>query len=412
MITSEDTRIRYSESYPATVCPATDEKVTSQVSVATTSTLFRKIVGKANHLVLIKKTRYPITSNPILINYSGITSIVWQSLSGEWAGAAICSAPSTGEWFVGGAADITGKGRIFLINSGLSDALVDVAVWSEHGLKAGKTISVKANSFARIPLDSIAAGSGRIVIRITPRSGRVNAFLIDERNKGLHGLGGDLVNPTNFPETDIVISGIPHQILKGKAGAHLLRILAPGTSGASIRVDVISPDGVFAPIGFDGKEIAGGSVVDLPINPKIPAKTFSLRIRSSEPIVAGVLSGIVVAEHRDLVWNSATPRLVPMSLAIKGLRPTIVFTGTSFSLTARIHFNNGANKVVQLKGEDIKAWKVPANATSLTFLDIKGEVHANAVIKSVNGMASLSLSPGSTLARAAIPSSDIAVISE
>lgn len=412
LITSDVTRVRYSESYPAAVCPPTDVKVSSQVSIATPKVLFRKILGKSTHLVPIKKTRYSITKDPILIDYSGITSIVWQSLAGTWAGASLCTAPSTGQWFVGGAADITSKGRIFLVNSGLSDALVDIAVWSEHGLKSGKTIAVKANSYTRVALDSIAAGSGRLVIRVTPRSGRVNAFLIDERNKGLHSLGGDFVNPTSSPNTDIVISGIPHQIIKGKAGAHLLRILAPGTSGATIRVDVISTDGVFAPVGLDGKDIAAGTVVDIPLNPKIPATNFSLRIRSDEPIVAGVLSGIVVASHRDLVWNSASPSLVPLGLAIKGLRPTIIFTGSSFSLKARIHFNNGDNQEVSIKGEDIKGWRVPSNATSLTFSDIKGKVYASGVIKSINGMASLALTPGSTLARAAIPSSDISVISQ
>lgn len=410
LLTSEISATRFSESYPAALCPPTEASVTSNVSVTSKDSLFRKVTGKSQNFVPIKTNRYTITKFPILLNYTGVTSFVWQSKSGIWAGSTLCSAPSADQWFVGGTGDVIGRGRLFLVNSGLSEALVDLALWNEGGMKSGKVIAVSANSSMRIPLDSIAAGSGRLVIRVTSRSGRVNAFLIDERGKGLRSLGADFVNPTTSPSTDITISGIPHQILKGKAGAHVLRILAPGSGSANIRVDVISTDGVFAPIGLDGRDIPGGSVADINLNPTIPAASFSLRIRSNEPIVAGVLSSIVIRSHRDLVWNSATPLLVPIKLAVRGLQPKFIFTGDTISLTAKVHFNNGSNRDYKIKGNDIKAWNVPDNATSVGFSDIRGKISASALISSTSGIASVPITPGSALARAPIPSSDIGVI--
>jgi hypothetical protein len=410
LLASNVSTTRFSESYPAAVCPPTEASVSSKVSVPSKKTLFRKVTGKSKNFVPIKTTRYSITKYPILLNYTGITSFVWQSKSGVWAGSTLCSAPSTDQWFVGGTGDIIGRGRLFLVNSGLSEALVDVSVWNEGGLKSGKVIAVSANSSMRIALDSIAAGSSKLAIRVASRSGRVNAFLLDERGKGLRSLGADFVNPTSGPDTDIVISGIPHQILKGKAGAHILRVLAPGAAGANIRVDVISTDGVFAPIGLDGRDVPGGSVADINLNPTIPAASFSLRIRSTEPVVVGVLSSIVVADHRDLVWNAATPPLVPLKLAIRDLRPKFIFTGNVVSLSATVHFNNGTSRTYSLRGHDIKAWNVPANVTSVAFADIKGKISASALIKSTSGIASVPIAPGSSLARAPIPSSDIGVI--
>ncbi|MBC7463761.1 MAG: hypothetical protein H7227_05840 [Actinobacteria bacterium] len=410
LLMTDASTTRYSESYPAAVCPPTEANVISKVSVPSKKTLFRKVTGKSTNFVPIKSTRYLITKYPILLNYTGVTSFVWQSNSGVWAGSTLCAAPSTDQWFVGGTADVIGRGRLFLVNSGLSEALVDVSVWNEGGLKSGKVIAVSANSSMRISLDSIAAGSSRLALRVTSRSGRVNAFLLDERGKGLQSLGADFVNPVDAPSTNIVISGIPHQIRKGKAGAHVLRVLTPSAAGANIRVDVISKDGVFAPIGLDGRDVPGGSVLDFNLNPTMPAGSFSIRIRSNEPIVAGVLSSIVVASHRDLVWNSATPSLVPMKLAIRGLNPKFIFTGDSISLTVVVHFRNGASRRYKLTGNDIKAWNVPEQATSVTFSDIRGKIATSALIKSISGIASVPIAPGSTLARAPIPSSDIGVI--
>ena len=409
-LTSEVASTRFSESYPAAVCPPTDPSVSSKVSIPTKKALFRKVTGKSKNLVPINSTRYSITKYPILLDYSGVTSFVSQSVPGVWAASILCTAPTTDQWFAGGSADIVGKNRLFLVNSGLSEALVDVSAWSEGGLLSGKVIAISANSSMRIPLDLIAAGYSRVVIRVVPRSGRVNAYLLDERAKGLRSLGADFVNPTSSPSTDIVISGIPHQILKGKAGAHILRVLAPGTAGANIRVDVISTDGVFAPVGFDGRDIPGGAVKDILLNPTIPSASFSIRIRADEPIVAGVLSGIVVGGHRDLLWNTATPSLENVKLALRGIKPKFIFTGDVISLSAAIHFSNGTSKTVKIAGNDIKAWNVPDNATSVAFSDIRGKIFVSALIKSLNGIASVPIAPGSALVKAPIPTSDIAVI--
>jgi len=400
----------YSQSYPAVVCPPTDSSLASAVSTASTTTPFRIIQKKSTALTPIRRTQYVIKSEAILLDQGGVTSVTWQSLSGIWAGASLCMAPQGDQWFVGGTANVTSKGRLVVVNSGLSDSIVDVTVWSEGGVQSGKVITVPANSSVRVGLDSLAAGQTRLTLRVASRSGRVNAFLVDERKKGLKTLGGDLVSSDEFPRTDFVISGIPHQVIAGKGGSHFLRVLVPGNTDANIRVDLISRDGVFAPVGLDGRDVTQGRVIDIALNPTIDASVFALHIRSDQPLVAAVYSVLKVQNHQDFVWNAVTPTLSPMTLAIKGLSPVFVFTGDLIRLKVSTRLTTGSTKEVTLAGNDILTWKAPENAFTVKFFDIRSPVSAAGLLSTISGIGTFPLVPGSVLTRAAVPISNIQVI--
>jgi hypothetical protein len=403
-------KLTYSQSYPPVVCPPTDLNVKAQVSIVSKNIPFRKIFGKSTVLSPIKTTQYSITKDAILLDQGEVSSLTWQSLPGVWAGATLCRAPQGDQWFVGGSADVTSKGRLYVVNSGLSDAIVDVMVWSQAGSQAGKVLTVRANSSVRVPLDLLATGASRLVIRVTVRSGRINAFLIDERVKGLKTLGGDSVNSINFPQTDLVLSGIPHQATKGKGGPHTLRILVPGNLDANIRVDSISKDGVFVPVGLDGMNIPHGQVVDIALTPTIAYSAFSLRIRSDQPIVAGVYTPLRMKDHQDIVWNSTSLQLVPMTMAVTGLSPTLVFTGDTIDIVVSTRLSKGGTKRSHITGSDAVIWKVPDGAQSISISDIKSQVAGGGLITSTSGVGAFPLAVGSVLAKAPVPVPDIAVI--
>ncbi len=411
LLTTKGVSAKFSQSYPAVVCPPTDSNVTSQVSIATKKIPFRIISGKSIAMAPIGTTRYAITKGAILLDQGATSSLAWQNLGGVWAGSTLCRAPQGDQWFVGGAADVTSKGRLYVVNSGLSDAIVDVAVWTAAGPQSGKVLTVRANSSSRVSLDLLAAGASRLIIRVTARSGRINAFLVDERAKGLKTLGGDAVNSVDFPRTDFVIAGIPHQIRKGVGGPHVLRLLVPGNVDANIRVDSISKDGVFVPVGFDGRVVPHGQVIDVPLASTIAYSAFSLRIRSDQPLVAGVYSPLQMSNHQDIVWNAMSPPLEPMMMAITGLTPTLVFTGDVVDLIVSTRLTTGKTVTSHITGNDNVIWKVPDKAQSITISSIKSPVAASGLITSTSGIGAFPLAVGSTLARAPVPVSDIAVIS-
>lgn len=410
LLTTSSAKLSYSQSYPAVVCPPTDSKVSSQVSVASKTTPFRKITGKSIALKSINTVRYSINQDAILLDQGEVSSIAWQGLAGVWAGSTLCRAPQGDQWFVGGTGDVTSKGRLYVVNSGLSDAIVDVMVWSEAGALFGKVLTVPANSSSRISLDLLAPGASRLAIRVTPRSGRINAFLVDERGKGLKTLGGDPVNSVDFPRTDVVLSGIPQQVIKGVGGPHTLRILVPGNVDANIRVDSISKDGVFVPVGLDGRDIPHGKVVDIPLSSTIAYSAFSLRIRSDQPLVAGVYTPLKMKDHQDIVWNSASPELVPMTMALAGFAPALIFTGDTVDLVVTTLLVSGRIKAAHVTGSDAVIWRVPDNAQSITISAIKAAVVGSGLISTTSGAGAFPLTIGSNLTKAAVPVSDIAVI--
>ena len=400
----------FSESFPPVVCPATPSAQTSAISLPSTQTGFR-ILGKSSNIFKPARTlRLQQGSSPTILDTRNMTSPVWQIKRGVWAGATICSAPSISQWFVGGNADVSSKGKLFLINSGLSEAIVDVGVWSEAGIRSPRVITLKANSSIVQTLASLDPGSKSLTIHVSPRSGSVNAFLIDERGRGLRALGGDIVNATTAPSNVVVIPAIPQIARSGKVLGHKLRLLAPGDLPAQISVELISPEGSFVPFGFDERTIQAGIVTELDLKPKLSPGTFALRISSDIPIVASVYSSTFSQGKSDFVWSTATDPMGAYSLAVNGLAPLLSFTGDNIAISLIVRFTNKKEKTYKIEGDAIATFRVPDNARTVVFNKVSGETHGGALIATQSGYGFFPLIPGSQLTRVLLPSPNIRVL--
>ena len=410
-LTSESvTQSDFSENYPPVVCPATPSGESSAISVPSTQTGAR-VLGKKS--IIFKPTRtlrLMQSSSPTILETKNMTSPVWQIKKGVWAGATICSAPSTSQWFVGGAADITSKGKLILINSGLSEAIIDVEIWSESGIRPPKVVTLKANSSVVQTLDSLDPGAKRIALHIVPRSGRVNAFLVDERGRGLKSLGGDMVNASPDPTRVVVIPAIPHMKRSGKALGHTLRVIAPGDVDARISVELISTKGSFVPFGFADRAIKAGIVTEIQLNPQLVPSTFALRISSDRPIVASVYSSTYAQAKSDFVWSTSTAEMTEYSLAVSGLAPTLVFSGDKISVSISILYTNKKEKKFTVTGEGIATIKVPDNARTVHFTKVSDKTVGGALISTQSGYGYFPLTPGSELTRVLLPSANIRVL--
>ena len=399
-----------SENYPPVVCPATPSGETSAISVPSTQTGSRVLGKKTTILKPTRTLRLMQSSSPTILDTKNMTSPVWQIKRGVWAGATICSAPSISQWFVGGAADVTSKGKLILINSGLSEAIIDVEVWSESGVRPPKVVTLKANSSLVQSLDSLDPGAKKIALHIAPRSGRVNAFLVDERGRGLKSLGGDMVNAAPDPSKEIVIPAIPHMKRLGKPLGHTLRIIAPGDVDARISAELISTKGSFIPVGFDDRVIKAGIVTEIALNPQLVPTTFALKITSDRPIVASVYSSTFAESKSDFVWSTSTPEMKEYSLAVSGLAPTLVFSGENVSVSISILYTNKKEKKFTVTGDGIATFKVPENARTVNFTEVSEKTYGGALISTQSGFGYFPLTPGSELTRVLLPSANIRVL--
>ena len=401
---------QYSKSFPAVVCPPNPAGVTTVSSVLSKKTPFYRIGNKSTKLVKIKTLRYSSVSDPILLQTEGLTPVSFQSRKGVWAGSVLCTAPASSQWFVGGTSDVSSKGAIYIVNSGLSVAIADVFTWSENGEQAVKTISLKANSSAAVKLDSLAPGDSEIVIEVVARSGRINSFLVDERVKGLTKLGGDSVNAISAPAKKFVITGIPQQIVKKKAPIHYLRLFVPGVADANFTLELLSSDGRFIPIGFNERKLVSGKVVEFKLTPEVAKGAFAIKLISDQPLVAAVRSRATSNGNSDFVWTTPSPALAPMQIAIGGISPKVIFAGEAIAVELRIEFSNGKVKEQSITGSDLVSWQVPNNAIAITVLSAGTDNYAGALVAAKSGYAFFPIASGAELTKVAIPSSNIRVL--
>jgi len=400
----------YSKSYPSVVCPPNPAGVTTVTSVSSKNTPFYRIGNKSTTLVDIKTLRYSSVSDPILLETQGLTPVSFQSRKGVWAGSVLCTAPVTTQWLVGGTSDVSSKGVVYIVNSGLSVSIVDVFTWSENGEQAVRTVSLKANSTAAVKLDSLAPGDSDIVVKVVARSGRVNSFLVDERVKGLQKLGGDSVNSIPGPARKFVITGIPQQLVKKKAPNHYLRLFVPGIADANFTLELLSSNGRFIPTGFNERRLISGKVVELKLKPEVTKGAFAIKLTSDQPLLAAIRSRANSNGNSDFVWSTPSPALTPLQIAIGGILPKIIFAGDAIAINLRVTFTNGKVKEQSITGSDLVIWQVPNNAIAITVLSAGVDNYAGALIAAKSGFAFFPIASGAELTKVAIPSSNIRVL--
>ncbi len=407
------TKKDYSESYPAVVCPPTLTGLNSQISLSSKLTPFQSLQNRTAKTKPTKVLRLPILRDSVVMETQGSTPVAWQSRNGSWAGGVLCSGPSSSQWFVGSSANVTSRAKLIIINSGLSEAVIDVKTFTENGKQPLKTVNVTSRNFLTIPVDSLAPGDKTLTVNVVPRSGRINAYLLDEQMKGLQSLGGDFINPMALASKTLVIPAIPNQIPKnGKkvASAHILRILAPGEVDANFKVEVISNDGVFVPVGYSSRLINSGMVTDFKLAPNISANVFAIRVIASEDVVASVQSSVVINGKKDIVWSTPTPSLNVMTIAITGLTPLIAFTGEKIEVSLDVKLLNGKVIRESINGSDFLTWRAPISARSLSITRVGKSTHAGALVSSANGYGYFPIEPGSILTKTQIPDSNIRVL--
>lgn len=401
---------QYSKSFPAVVCPPNPAGVTTVTSVSSKEIPFYRVGNKSTKLVKVKTLRYSSVSDPILLQTEGVTPVSFQSRKGVWAGSVLCTSPVTSQWFVGGTSDVSSKGTINIVNSGLSISIVDVFTWSENGEQAVRTVSLKANSSAVVKLDSLAPGDSNIVVKVVARSGRVNSYLIDERVKGLQKLGGDSVNSIPAPSRNFVITGIPQQLVKKKAPTHYLRLFVPGVADANFTLELLSSNGRFIPIGFNERKLASGKVLELKFKPEVAKGVFAIKLTSDQPLLAAVRSRANSSGNSDFVWSTPSPALAPLQIAIGGISPKIIFAGDAIAVNLKVSFANGKVKEQSITGSDLVTWQVPNNAIAITVLSAGIDNYAGALTAAKSGYAFFPIASGAELTKVAIPSSNIRVL--
>jgi len=399
-----------SQSYSVTTCPGSINDARSTALLPSKQVGIREI-SRGNSNFSVPSSGTPVLSRGAII-IEGDQRNSWniQTKANRWTSSVTCSSGATSSWFVGGTANVTSQGKLLLINSGLSDAIVEVGTFSEVGPSEPRSITVKALSEREIRIDSLLPGADRIVLRVKVLSGRVTSFLLDERVRGLNNIGGDFVSPILLPSTELVIAGLPATFGSASQITRTLRIMSTDDVDTTVSVEVISREGVYVPVDLGNINLNAGEVLDVPLGElDLGRGNFGMKLTAGSPIVASVLTEVRSGSISDFMWSAPSSNFDNASFNLYGLEPSITFIGDQIRVRIQWRDREGATRFESLTGEEILNWRVPANSRLITISNFSGAKVGMSWLTG-DGVAHLPIESAATLERAAKPRADISVI--
>jgi hypothetical protein len=409
-------QIKLTSSYPATVCPAIGNKVSSIAALASSKINRRGIDGTSKRLISGKSSVISLKDYAILVEGNQSTSLTFAN--NNWKAVVPCSISNGEQWFVGGSGGLTSKSYLFLSNSGFSDSSVDIEIFTPNGPLEPKILTITQNSTKKISIDTFVPGEESIVIAVKTKSGRVSSYLFDERKKGLKSLGADFVSPVTIARKVVsipAISGLTGKLVSNNNSvSHALRLLVPATIDANVDITINSNDGSFVPVGSSQLDVKSQRVLDIPLTMVKINQPFSVIVSSDQPIFASVLSSFSFGKSSEIAWATAGDELNKWGVNLIGSRPTLNFVGDRINVQISATGTNGKKIVKKLSGTNFVTWRAPIGLNRLEVTASQDGISGGVTfLPEVGGIGSsyIPMNNGANLETAAEPISDAKVIS-
>lgn len=367
-----DQQVKLTSSYPATVCPAIGNNVSS-IAALTSSKIDRRLIdGVSKRLNPGKGNVIPLKSNALLVEGNPGTSLTFAN--NGWKSVVPCSVSNGEQWFVGGSGGLTSKSFLYIVNSGFSESAVDLELFTLNGLVEPKIVTIPQNSTKKISVDSLVPGEESIAIAVKTKSGRVSSYLFDERKKGLKSLGADFVSPVGQARKQVIIpaiSGLPGKLSSNtNSVSHTLRLLVPSSIDANVDISVNSDDGRFIPVGLSQLNVKSQRVLNVPLTFAPTNQPFSVIIDSDQPVLASVFSNFSYGKSSEIAWATGADELSKWSVNLTGSKPTLTFVGDRIDVQITATGSNGKKFEKKLTGSNFLVWRAPVGLNKL-------EVQAN-----------------------------------
>jgi hypothetical protein len=409
-------QIKLTSSYPATVCPAIGNKVSS-IAALTSSKINRRLIdGSSKRLNPGRSSVIPMKNDAILVEGNPGTSLTFAN--NGWKAVVPCSVSNGEQWFIGGSGALTSKSFLYISNSGFSQSAVDIEIFTPNGLLEPREVSIPQNSTRKIAIDSLVPGEEAIAIAVKTKSGRVSSYLFDERKKGLKSLGADFVAPVATARKVVTIPAITGLLDKlvtnTNSVTHTLRLLVPASIDANIDVTVNSNDGNFIPIGLSQLEVKSQRLISIPLTFAPTGQPFSVIVESDQPIFASVFSNFTYGKSSEIAWATGADELSKWSVNLTGSRPILNFVGDRIDVQISATGTNGKKITKKVTGTNFQTWRAPTGLNRLEVTANRGGISGGVIFLPEVGKIGTSYLPmnnGANLETASEPISDARVIS-
>lgn len=408
-------QVKLTSTYPATVCPAIGNKVSS-IAALTNSKVNRRLVdGRSKILKPGKSSVIALSKDAVLVEGNAGTAITFAN--NGWKSVVPCSVSNGTQWFVGGSGALTSKSYLYIVNSGFSQSLVDLEVFTPNGALEPKSISIPQNSTKKLSVDSLVPGEDVIVVGVKTQSGRVSSYLFDERKKGLRSLGADFIAPIGSSSKKVTISAISgltgKLVTQSNSVSHAMRVLVPGKIDANVSVTINSNDGNFIPVGLAELKVKSQRVLNIPLTFAPTNQAFSIIIDSDQPLLASVLSTFNYGKSSEIAWATAADDLAKWSVNLTGSRPTLTFSGKKINVSISATGINGKKITKTITGSNFATWRPPVGLNRLQISANKKGISGGVIfLPDAGGIGSsyIPMNNGANLETASEPIADASVI--
>ena len=411
-----DQQVKLTSSYPATVCPAIGNNVSS-IAALTSSKIDRRLIdGVSKRLNPGKGNAIPLKSNALLVEGNPGTSLTFAN--NGWKSVVPCSVSNGDQWFVGGSGGLTSKSFLYIVNSGFSESAVDLELFTLNGPVEPKIVTIAQNSTKKISVDSLVPGEESIALAVKTKSGRVSSYLFDERKKGLKSLGADFVSPVGQARKQVIIpaiSGLPGKLSSNtNSVSHTLRLLVPSSIDANVDISVNSDDGRFIPVGLSQLNVKSQRVLNVPLTFAPTNQPFSVIIDSDQPVLASVFSNFSYGKSSEIAWATGADELSKWSVNLTGSKPTLTFVGDRIDVQITATGSNGKKFEKKLTGNNFLVWRAPVGLNKLEVQANRSGIVGGVIFLPESGGIGSSYIPmnnGANLETASEPVADARVIS-
>ena len=408
-------QVKLTSTYPATVCPAIGNKVSS-IAALTNSKVNRRLVdGRSKILKPGKSSVIALSKDAVLVEGNAGTAITFAN--NGWKSVVPCSVSNGTQWFVGGSGALTSKSYLYIVNSGFSQSLVDLEVFTPNGALEPKSVSIPQNSTKKLSVDSLVPGEDVIVVGVKTQSGRVSSYLFDERKKGLRSLGADFIAPIGSSSKKVTISAISgftgKLVTQSNSVSHAMRVLVPGKIDANVSVTINSNDGNFVPVGLAELKVKSQRVLNIPLTFAPTNQAFSIIIDSDQPLLASVLSTFNYGRSSEIAWATAADDLAKWSVNLTGSRPTLTFSGKKINVSISATGINGKKITKTITGSNFATWRPPVGLNRLQITANKKGISGGVIfLPNAGGIGSsyIPMNNGANLETASEPIADASVI--
>lgn len=288
---------------------------------------------------------------------AGSAAVLSSAATGVDAGlmAAPCLAPGSTHWFSGVAARNADRTELILTNTDDAQAEVDLRFYGEQGrivVPGGTGLVVEARSSRTVALNSLIKTKFPLSLAVQASQGRVTAVAKRTRNDDLKPTGADWQLPSSAPAATVVIPGVP----EGEGGRALV-VTNPNASRANVQVQVLGPQGPFAPAGAETLELAPESSAMVDLAPGLLGDSGAVKLISDQPVTGSVIStSRRSGAQEDLAVQSAAAPLVRTgvsAVATTGAGSSELILSSSGTEDTPVSFEVISNAGVSLRTEDV-----------------------------------------------------------